>query len=70
MGAKLRGVLILIYTPEFLISGHVMVKPTKIGDRKDFSRRVSDVLAAASERMSYSGEPGFLELTNADIKDY
>ena len=54
----------LIYTPEFLISGYVMVKPTKIGDRKDYSKRVSDILAAASERMSYSGEPDFLELTN------
>ena len=26
MGEELKSVLMLIYTPEFLISGHVMVK--------------------------------------------
>jgi hypothetical protein len=69
MQGKRRSVLLLIYTPEFLISGYAKVKQVKIGDSKVYSRRVSDIIAAASERMSYAGEPEFLELTKADIQD-
>ena len=58
-----------IYTPEFLVNGFVKLKLTKIGDRKMFSRRISDVLNLASERMAQAGESEFIELRNADIQD-
>ena len=58
-----------IYTPEFLVNGYVKMKPMKIGDQRMYSRRVSDIINSASERMAQVGEPGFLELSNADMQD-
>ena len=58
-----------IYTTEFLINGYVKLKPMKIGDKTMYSRRVSDIINSASERMAQAGEPDFIEVRNVDMKD-
>jgi hypothetical protein len=58
-----------IFTPDFLIIGYVKMKLVKIGDNKIYSRRISDLMNSASERMARAGEPDFLELQNAYIRD-
>ena len=69
MDEKDSNARLAIYTPEFLVNGFVKVKARKIGDRRMYSRRVSDVLCSACERMAQAGEPDFLELRNADLQD-
>ena len=58
-----------IYTPQLLINRYVKLKARKIGDKVTYSKRISDAISNAAERMARAGEPDFLELKNVEIQD-
>ena len=60
---------LIIYTREFRIEGYVKLWQIKIVDKTVYPRTISDVINMASERMALAGEPDFLELGEADMKD-
>jgi hypothetical protein len=69
MGEKPANARLAIYTPQLLINGYVKLKARKIRDKVTYSKRISDALNNASERMAQAGEPNFIELKNVEIQD-
>ena len=69
MAEKSVNARLAIYTPQLLINGYVRLKARKIGDKVTYSKRISDALNNATERMARAGEPDFLELKNVEIQD-
>ena len=66
---KAANARLAIYTPQLLINGYVKLKARKIGDKVTYSKRISDALNNAAERMALAGEPDFIELKNVEIQD-
>lgn len=69
MDEKKKIARLIIYTRDFRIEGYVKLRPMKIVDKTMYPRRISDIINMASERMALAGEPDFLELGQADMKD-
>ena len=66
-----KKIPIHIITSSYQIIGFVKVPPSKqwLLGKKYFSKRLSDILFYASERMLKKGEQDFINLTNAEIID-
>jgi len=65
-----KNVPVHLYTAEYQITGFVKVPVSKGFFRKKFiSKRLSDILYAASERMLQKGEKDFIVITGAEIMD-
>jgi hypothetical protein len=69
MVEKTANARLAIYTPQLLINGYVKLKARKIGDKVTYSKRISDAINNATDRMAKAGEPDFLELKNVEIQD-
>jgi hypothetical protein len=69
MPERTANARLAIYTPHLLINGYVKLKARKIGEKVTYSKRISDAINNAADRMARAGEPDFLELKNVEIQD-